>query len=92
MCLSSIFEFFIMRQFGARLYHSKNLNVDYRTYLVLICVVNFEIFIFLNVMYDQDNVLKTGPVIKPVKCWVNGLLVELLNHWSNRMTKLDRTG
>jgi hypothetical protein len=54
MCLSSIFEFFIMRQFGARLYHSKNLNVDYRTYLVLICVVNFEIFIFLNVMYDQE--------------------------------------
>jgi hypothetical protein len=54
MCISSIFEFFIMRQFGARLYHSKNLNVDYRTYLVLICVVNFEIFIFLNVMYDQE--------------------------------------
>jgi hypothetical protein len=40
----------------------------------------------------EHSVLKTGPVIKPVRHWFTGLLVEPLGHWSNRMTKPDKTG
>jgi hypothetical protein len=37
------------------------------------------------------SVLKTGPVIKPVIVWFIDLLVKPLSHWSNRMTKPDKT-
>jgi hypothetical protein len=39
--------------------------------------------------FFSSNVLKTGPVIKPVRAWVTGLLIEPSDHWSNRMTKPD---
>jgi hypothetical protein len=41
---------------------------------------------------ERNSVLKIGPDIKPGECWFTGLMVELLGHWSNRITKPDKTG